>query len=182
MKLAGRAHLLRLVSQIATKPGVIAAAAILGFFLVSLYPGWTVLALRAAKTCELKFCTRMAEGEEFVIAYVHSVNRRPVYDTLRIEQEGLCIIKSRFDAFGAGTPETSTEGHPLRFGPDGWLEYSVNRKVPEVTVFVGRVAGHALQRKNMNIMLADLAEPGTAIRFSVERRSLLQIWKGRLPW
>ena len=80
---------------------------------------------------------------------------------------GLRILRSRFDAFGAGMPETSTPENPLRIGPDGWLEYTVNRRVPDLTIFVGRVAGHVLHIKGRAIPFTSLAEPGTALRFSV---------------
>jgi hypothetical protein len=34
---------------------------------------------------KLLFCARMAEGEEFVLSFIHSVNKRPVYDTIRVD-------------------------------------------------------------------------------------------------
>jgi len=124
----------------------------------------------------------MIDGEEWMISYIHSVNRRPVYDSLRIEGKGLRIVRSRFDAFGAGMPETSTPENPLRVRPDGWVEYTVNRPVPDITIFVGRVAGHVLHIKGREIPFASLAEPGKALRFSVGRRSLYQTFKGRCIW
>jgi hypothetical protein len=156
--------------------GGVAAATLVGLA-VLLLPSRTVLTVRSQKTGEARFQAPMAEGEEFVIAYVHSVNRRPVYDTLRVERGGLIIVKSRFDAFGAGIPETATAEHPLRFGPDGWMEYTVGRQVPEVTLFVGRVAQHALHLKGRTIALTDLEAPGSALRFSVEKQSLLRAWR-----
>jgi hypothetical protein len=117
------------------------------------------------------------EGDEFVIRYVHSVNRRPVLDTLRVEGTALRIATSRFDTFGAGIPDDATAGHPLRRTADGWMEYTVDRLVPEVTLFVGRVADHTLHVHARAIPLATLAEPGTALRFSIERLSLLRLWR-----
>lgn len=156
--------------------GSVLAAVLVGLA-VLLLPSQTVLTVRSQQTGEVRLNVPMAEGEEFVIAYVHSVNRRPVYDTLRVEREGLRIVKSRFDAFGAGIPETATAGHPLQFGPDGWLEYTVDRPVQDVTLFIGRVAQHTLQLKGRSIALSDLETPGSAVRFSVERQSLLRTWR-----
>ena len=79
-------------------------------------------------------------------------------------------------------PETSTPENPLRIGPDGWLEYTVNRPVPDITIFVGRVAGHVLHIKGREIPFTSLAEPGMALRFSVEKRSLYQTFKGECVW
>jgi hypothetical protein len=124
-------------------------------------------------------CFRVQPGEEFVISFVHSVNRRPVYDTLRVEGDHLIIVKSRFDAFGAGMPEASTSEGTLAVAPDGWLEWTVNRPVPEVTVRVGRVAGHILHFKGREIRLADLSEPGTALTFRIRKARWLDFMKGR---
>lgn len=124
-------------------------------------------------------CFRGQPGEEFVISFVHSVNRRPVYDTLRVEGDHLVIVKSRFDAFGAGMPEASTAEGTLAAAPDGWLEWTVNRPVPEITVRVGRVADHTLHFKGREIRLADLSEPGTALTFRVRKARWLDLMKGR---
>lgn len=155
---------------------VVAAAATLVAAAV-LVPSRTALTVRAHRTGELRHAVAMRDGDELVIAYVHSVNRRPVRDTLRVEGQALRIATSRFDAFGAGIPDDATPGHPLRKTADGWMEYTVDRLVPDVTLFVGRVAEHTLHVKSSAIPLATLAEPGTALRFSVERLSLLRLWR-----
>jgi hypothetical protein len=124
-------------------------------------------------------CARVQPGEEFVISFVHSVNRRPVYDTLRVENDHLVIVRSRFDAFGAGMPEASTAEGTLSVASDGWLEWTVNRHVPDVTVRVGRVADHTLHLKGREIRLSDLAEPGSALTLLVRKSRWLDLMKGR---
>lgn len=159
-------------------PALLAVVVSAAFFI----PWRTVLVVRCDKTGETRFCASVTQGEEFVVSYVHSVNRRPVYDTLRIEPEGMRIVKSRFDSFGAGIPEVATAEHPLRVGSDGWLEYTVDRPVSDVTIFVGRVAEHALHIKDRVIALAAIAEPGTALNFSVEKQSLYKILREGCIW
>ena len=139
----------------------------------SFYPLYPVLRVASVKKAELLFCARMAGGEEFVLSFIHSVNKRPVFDTLRIEGNQLLIVKSRFDSFGAGMPEGS------QMGQDGWLEWVVNRPVPEVTLFVGWVANHSLRLKGREIPLADLAEPGTLLSLRAGKASRYGLWKGR---
>jgi hypothetical protein len=163
-------------------PGAIVSIVALGMIAFFLISSQTVLVVRTVKPGKTVFCARMIDGEEWMISYTHSVNRRPVYDFLRIEGSGLRIVRSRYDAFGAGMPETSTPENPLRIGQDGWLEYTVNRTVPDITIFVGRVAGHVLHMKGREIPFTSLAEPGMALRFSVEKRSLYQTFKGVCVW
>ena len=137
-----------------------------------------VLEIVQANTGQVVLCADMADGEEFVISFVHSVNKRPVFDTLRTTRDHLVIVKSRFDALGAGMPETSTEQGTLRLGEDGWLEWTTNRPLPEVTVRIGRVAEHTVRLKGRSIPLKQLADPGTPLAMRVHVRSRYAVWKG----
>ncbi len=163
------------MKQLGAATGAIAVAAAFLIF----YPWYPVLEIKSVKKGDLLFCARMAEGEEFVLSFVHSVNKRPVYDTIRVEGNHLLIVKSRFDSFGAGMPEASTGGMTLRFDKDGWLEWIVNRPLPEVTLFVGWVANHSLRLKGREIALAGLAEPGTLLSLRIQKASRYELWKGR---
>jgi hypothetical protein len=142
-------------------------------FLFLNYPLISVLEIRAAKTGKLLFCTRVAEGEEFVLSFTHSVNKRPVYDTIRVEDGHLVVVGSRFDSFGAGMPDGA------RFSKDGSLEWIVNRPVPEITFFVGWVANHTIELKGRKLALVNLAQPGTLLSVRTEKVSRYELWKGR---
>ncbi len=155
---------------------VFAGAGVAGLLL---WPFIPALELVDGRTGRVAFCERVHPGEELVISFIHSVNRRPVFDTLRAERDHLVIVKSRYDAFGAGMPEASTSEGTLAVAPDGWLEWTVNRPVPEVTVRVGRVADHRLHLKGREIRLADLSEPGMALTFRVRNTRWLDLVKGR---
>ena len=59
----------------------------------------------------------MRAGEEFVLSFIHSVNRRPVYDTIRMARDHLVVVSNPGStAFGAGMPEHSTEEGTLPGG------------------------------------------------------------------
>jgi hypothetical protein len=156
--------------------GVCALGIIVVFFLF--YPLYPVLRITTVKTEKVLVCAKMDEGEEFVLSFIHSVNKRPVYDTIRVEGNHLLIVKSRFDSFGAGMPETSTDTMKLQLGKDGWLEWVVNRPAPEVTFFVGWVANHSLRIKGRDIPFIDLVEPGTLLSLRVRKASRYEMWKG----
>lgn len=151
-------------------------AGIVGFWV---WPFFPVLEIVDGSDGRIAFCERVQPSEEFMISFIHSVNRRPVYDSLRVDGDHLVIVKSRFDAFGAGMPEASTPEGTLAVAPDGWLEWTVNRAVPEVTVRVGRVADHTLHIKGREFRLSDLSEPGNALTFRVRQARWLDLMKGR---
>lgn len=157
---------------------VLFLGALTAFFFL-FFPLYTVLRFTTIKEGKVVLCAEMAEGEEFILSFVHSVNRRPVYDTLRVEGDHLLIVKSRFDSFGAGMPEISTETGKLQFDKDGWLVWTANRPVPEVNLFVGRVANHSLSLKGREMTLADLVEPGTSLLIKAYKASFFEMWRGR---
>jgi len=94
---------------------------------IAVWPFVPALELVDGRSGRVVFCARVQPGEEFVLSFVHSVNKRPVYDTLRAEADHLVIVRSRFDSFGAGMPEASTPEGTLTIAKDGWLEWTVNR-------------------------------------------------------
>ena len=143
------------------------------------WPFFPVIEIVDGRVGRVAFCARVRPGEEFVLSFVHSVNKRPVYDTLRVEADHLVIVKSRFDSFGAGMPDATTDQGTLIVAPDGWLEWTVNRAVPEITVRVGWVADHTLLIKDREIRLADLAEPGQPLIMRVRKIRMLDLLKGR---
>lgn len=142
-------------------------------------PPGLVLEIVRASDGESLLCAAMQPGEEFDLRFVHSVNRRPVVDTLRIEPGRLVVVKSRYDAFGAGMPEGSTEEGRLAVLPDGRLEWTVERALPEIAVRVGRVAEHTLIVRGRRFRLADLAAPGTAVILYPREACGLDPMKGR---
>ncbi len=157
---------------------ILSIGVLTGLFLL-VFPRHPVLVATSTRTGEDLFCARLDEGEPFIISYLHSVNRRPVYDTLRMGEDGLVIAQSRFDAFGAGMPTHDGEGGKLTRDGDGWLVWTVNRPLPEITIFVGRTARHTLHVRGKKTPLEDVAPPGTSLTFRARRFSLYQIWKGR---
>jgi hypothetical protein len=156
--------------------GCVCAAALAAVFF---FPRHLVLEIVNVNSRQMVLCVDMADGEEFVLSFIHSVNKRPVYDTLRTARDHLVIVKSRFDAFGAGMPESSTEEGTLRVAEGGWLEWTTNRSVPEVVVRVGRVAEHTLHLKGRSVPLKDVAEPGSPLSMQIQQRSRYAVWKER---
>ena len=147
-----------------------------GFLLWPLFP---VFEIADGRGDHVVFCARVQPGQEFVLSFVHSVNRRPVYDTLRVEADHLVIVRSRFDTFGAGMPEASTQDGTLSVAEDGWLEWTLNRPTPEITVRVGRVADHTVNYKGRDIHLSELAEPGSALTLRARKSGWLDLMKNR---
>jgi hypothetical protein len=158
---------------------LVAAASILAAAIFLFVPFKTVVTVTNAQTRQPILYLQLSEGEEFIIGFTHSVNKRPVYDYVRVDQENLLIVKSRYDAFGAGMPEVAPEGAVLQT-VDNILELSnLNLARKEIGLFVGTVANHTLTVKGNTLALTDIVPPGTHLKFNVARISYTDIWKGR---
>lgn len=156
---------------------LVGLAAATGAFI--LFPRHIVLEVVPTATEHQALCAKMRDGEEFVLSFTHSVNRRPVYDTIRVARDQIIVVKSRYDAFGAGMPEHSTAEGTFRVAKDGWIEWTINRPMAEVVVRVGRVANHTLHLKGQEIPLASLSAPGTAVALRSRYYSEFDLWKER---
>lgn len=150
---------------------LLGATLLLGLASFLLVPAFGALEILDPASGRLILWMAMEPGEEFHICFIHSVNRRPVCDTYAWEWSRLVVVRSRFDSFGAGMPDGSTEDGTLHILPDGWLEWRGYRPLSEVTIRVGRVAGHRLFIKAREIPLEQLAKPGQALTFRSGRTS-----------
>ncbi|HWQ60780.1 MAG TPA: DUF1850 domain-containing protein [Negativicutes bacterium] len=123
---------------------------------------------------------KVREGQEFSIAFTHSVNKRPVRDYIRVAGDHFLVVRSEYDAFGAGMPETSQGEMTVRLTPEGKLVLdNINRQLPEFTVFVGTVANHILHAAGREIPLADLAPPGSPLNLKITKASYFTLLRSR---
>ena len=116
--------------------------------------------------------------DEFILSFTHSINKRPVYEYIKINDNQLIVYKARYDAFGAGMPETSVDGLKLTMIENGIIELTnINRCMDEFSLFVGTVANHKINIQNQEIPLNTLASPGESLTFKLTASSYLNLWK-----
>lgn len=159
-------------------------AALTGIVLCGLFllvtPLVTVLTITDAKTNVPVLCVKVRDGQEFSLAFTHSVNKRPVRDYIRVVGEHLLVVKSEYDSFGAGMPETSQGEMTVRLTPERKLAFTnINRQLPEISVFVGTVANHILIAGDREIPLTDLAPPETPLTFKIDKISYITLMRTR---
>jgi hypothetical protein len=165
-----------------TKKGKLLALAgifFLGLFFL-LYPLVSVLTVIDVKKNVPVLYVKAWDGQEFSLSFTHSVNKRPVRDFIRIAGDQLVVVRSEYDAFGAGMPETSQGEMTVRLTPEGKLVLdNINRTLPEITVFVGTVANHVLHVSGREIPLAELVPPGNPAKFKITKASYITLLRGR---
>lgn len=120
------------------------------------------------------------EGDEFIIEFVHSVERTPVREIFRIEQDRkIYLVETQYESFGAGLPTMPDEGEELVLEGEKIRITGMRRKLEPFLIAVSPVPGHVLTVGGEEIVLTSLAEPGTCLRIRVVSEPAVVRFPGR---
>jgi Uncharacterized conserved protein len=161
------------------KRSIIVISGIFLLLIITLLPIHKALKVTNMRDDSLVFCAFVEEGDEFILSFVHSINKRAVYEYIKIREDKLMIYKARYDAFGAGMPEYPAGTATLKMIDKSVLELdNINRTVDDITVFVGTIADHQIEIKKHKIALNAIAQPQDSLKFEVGKISYFDLWKG----
>lgn len=122
---------------------------------------------------DLRYASRVPNGDLVWIVFDHSVNKSPVEDGYQLTEDGVALRSTRFRHYGAGIPDPEAgqvfTDHGEYFEITG---YDVH--LPSQWTYVGRVADHRLRigEGGAEVHYNQLAEPGTALGLSSDRWSI----------
>lgn len=120
------------------------------------------------------------EGDEFAIEFVHSVERTPVKEVFRIEKDRkIYLVETEYESFGAGLPTMPGEGEKSVLEGGKIRITGMRRKLDPFLVAVSPVPGHILTIGGEEVVLADLAKPGTGLHIEVAYEPAVVRFLGR---
>lgn len=144
-------------------------------------PKYDMLTISDTKTGKILHHIKLENQDEFVLSFTHSINKRPVYEYIKTHDGQMTVYKAIYDAFGAGMPETSTNGSSLKMKENGVIELTnINRQMDEFAVFVGTIANHKISIHNQDIPLNTIGNPGQSLTFKIIHSSYFDLWKNML--
>lgn len=115
-------------------------------------------------------------SKEFVISYIHSVNKGKVRDYYIIKNKNIILSKTRFVSYGAGIPEP--ENGQKFIITDDYAEISdINKKIDDLYLFVGTIANHKIEIDESEIELKKIFKPQTSIKIEYKILSLFEYIK-----
>lgn len=115
-------------------------------------------------------------SKEFVISYIHSVNKGRVRDYYIIKDKDIVLLKTQFVSYGAGMPEPE-EGEKLIM-TDDYVEISdINKKIDNLYLFVGIIANHKIEIDGKKIELKKIFKPQTSVKIEYRILSLFEYIK-----
>jgi hypothetical protein len=112
----------------------------------------------------------LAQDEELVYCYTHSVERSEVREYFRIVKGGLVLTRTAMKSFGAGLPSEQGNGFDFQ---DGWYVLELWRPV---TNLVFRVSPFLEQKLMTEKVLVDLSGLETGLRVELRLTRRPAIW------
>ena len=117
-------------------------------------------------------------GGQIAIEFVHSVERttcKEVFKKDRIAR--YTLLKTEYESFGAGLPHYAGEGEDQSLKAKNRITGCAERLT--IPVAVSPVPGHVLTVGGEEVVLANLAQPGTGLRIRVMREPAVARFLGR---
>lgn len=133
------------------------------------------------KTGEIVFIDEIENAKEFVISFKHSVNRTPVNEFIKIQENKFIVYKTTFYSYGAGMPEYDSASNQKLTMTDGLVQIeNIDRELESFTYIVGTYADHTLSYKGKSMMLSEYIEPQNPAYFSIDKITLFEFIKYKL--
>lgn len=145
---------------------------IICFLFIFFLPSYKVFCIEDVKNDKIVFLSK--DIETFYISFIHSVNRVPVNEYYRINNNEFIVYRTTFYSYGAGMPEyDKNHKHSIK---DGVIDIdTLDIHLPEFTVFVGTIAKHKIVFKDYSYFLSDFVSPGNPVRFVIKKVSLFTL-------
>lgn len=127
------------------------------------------LTLRNGDSKEVYARYKVAEGDEFSVGFIHSVNKSPLTDVYQIKDHKIYVVRTIYYGFGAGVQTEIEDGQTLTFGEDGEMIVSgFDLEMPHLSYIVGTVSDHVLTIHGEEISLRDLCGRNSTVEFTCE--------------
>lgn len=130
------------------------------------------------KTGEIVYIDDLDNIKEFVVSFRHSVNRTPVNEFIKVQENKFIVYKTTFYSYGAGMPENDAQSKQKVTINNGLVQIeNIDRKLDSFTYLVGTYADHTLSYKNKSMKLSEFIDPQNPAFFSIRRVSFLELIK-----
>lgn len=127
------------------------------------------LVLRNGQTGEVYAKYEVAENDEFSVAFVHSVNKRPYIDAYQIKDRRIYVERTIYYQFGAGVQTELEKGQSLVYGDNGEMIVSgFHTEMTNLSYLVGTVSDHVLTIHGQEISLREMCGRNAMVVFRCE--------------
>jgi len=125
------------------------------------------LVLVRGQTGEVAWSRPLADGEDFSIRYIHSVDKLPVHEFYTNRHGQLVLTGIKVIDFGAGLDYTG-EGDLRMEGKWTYIE-NMNREIDSLPLRVGSIADHTLIYRKKEFHLRDYFQAFALVRMELRQ-------------
>ena len=157
------------------RPGAIMGVASLTVLalLAANWPWW-VLEVFDPDSGRVLWRHRVEAGQEFTVAWIHSISKQEVRETYRVEGPGSLRLEAMvFPEPGPNLPANPDEGTRWEIGKGSFRVTGYDQVLPEVSVGLGNwIARHRLLLDGQEVCLGELHPAGGLVRLRVRTLTL----------
>lgn len=142
-------------------------------------PFYTVLTFEKEDTGKVLAYTRLEDGAQFHIHFIHSIHKTPVIETYEVRNKSIVQQQISYEEFAVGMP-SNVEGEGAFVIQDGhYMIVDMNRSFPHLDLRIAQIMpNHEIILGDKTIPLSNIASPGSWIRIQIRTISLWQKLKG----
>lgn len=117
-----------------------------------------ILEIRDTRQGKTVFAQRVSPGESFSLEFIHSVEKSPVEDFFRVDNDyRIVLFETAFRSLNTGLPATLSEGERLSRTEQGFRLSIPDRVIPEIQLWTDRQYAGVLTIGARRMPLSDLA-------------------------
>ncbi len=133
--------------------GAAAIAALVLFILWAIFSRQSVIEIRVGGVADSDSLVCYFVEPNFQLRWIHSVEKQWWEEQYLREEEGLLLINTYFQAFGAGTPSTENVA-PIK--KQGYVGYQINQRFPHLNWVVSRLTQGEIDYAGQRILIHQL--------------------------
>ncbi|MBS4193680.1 DUF1850 domain-containing protein [Lederbergia citri] len=119
-------------------------------------------------------------NKTFHILYTHSIHKSEVKETYNIlKNDKIRLIEIMYEDTAIGMPSNAEEGETFEMIDGKYVIRNMKRDFQSINMRVAQVVGdHILTVNGHKMKFSQMVEPGSLVKLTVKRLSLLQLWRG----
>lgn len=148
--------------------------------IIFIIPVFEMFTITDAESGRIVYAIKTSEISEFHTEFIHSVNKKSVFEYYRIQKKQFVVYKTKFYSFGAGMP--NIEDYGVRpYIKEGMVHIdSLNIVMDSFSIFVGTIANHSISFNNKTFKLSQFVKPGKSALFSIEKVSFCTLLRVKM--
>lgn len=155
---------------------VVAGLVLLAVLILINIPLFDKFTISDGKSGKVVYVDDVSNVREFYVSFRHSVNKTPVNEFYKIENNRFVVYKTTFYSYGAGMPEYDAKGKEKVTITNGLVQIeNMDIVFNSFTYRVGTYADHSFNWEGGSFKLSRYVKPQSPARFEIKKLSVMDL-------